>query len=422
MDAFQFQNGVAHAEQVALTQVAEEVGTPVYVYSAGMIRDRYTSLTGALSNAMPEKQIGVHYAVKANGNQAVLSLLAKLGSGADVVSGGELKRCLAAGIKPASIVFAGVGKTREELGAALDAGILAFNVESEPELEALSEVAASKGMSARVGLRVNPDVDAKTHAKITTGKAENKFGVPIERAEIFFKRAHELPGVEATSLSVHIGSQLMDLEPFRLAYAKVGEKAVQLREAGYGIDAIDLGGGLGIGYGGEEGPSVDAYAAIVKETVGDLGFKLAVEPGRWMVGSAGVLLAKIVFVKHGETKRHVIVDAAMNDLIRPTLYEAHHRIEPVIERDGMGALKADIVGPICESGDYLAKDRDLPEVEAGDLMMVRDAGAYSAVMASTYNARPLVPEVLVDGDRYAVIRERQSIEALIALDLVPDWI
>ncbi len=418
MQGFEIRDGALAVENVPLATIAEQVGTPLFVYSAGAIRARYR----ALADALAPVGAAIHYAVKANSNQAVISLLREMGAGADVVSGGELARALAAGVPADKIVFAGVGKTREEMAAALDAGIHLFNIESEPELEMLAEVARSRGTTARIGLRVNPDVDAKTHAKITTGKAENKFGVPIERAPVFFARAAELDGVEPVALSAHIGSQLLDLEPYRQTYVRLREMAQALRAGGYGLTQLDLGGGLGIGYHGQEGPDPKALAAIIKTELGDLGLELAVEPGRWLVGAAGVLLTRVILVKQGVTKRHVVVDAAMNDLIRPTLYDGYHRIQPVTRCDRPDAGPADVVGPICESGDYLAKDRPLPAVEAGELLAVRDAGAYGAVMSSTYNARPLAPEVLVDGDRWAVIRPRQPVEALIGLDRVPDWI
>lgn len=418
MQGFDISDGALAVENVPLATIADQVGTPVFVYSAGAIRARYR----ALADALAPVGASIHYALKANSNQAVIALLREMGAGADVVSGGELARALAAGVPADRIVFAGVGKTRAEMAAALDAGIHLFNIESEPELEMLAEVARSKGVVARIGLRVNPDVDARTHAKITTGKAENKFGVPIERAPAFFARAAELGGVEAVGLSAHIGSQLLDLEPYRQTYARLREMAQTLRAQGYSLRLLDLGGGLGIGYHGEEGPDPRALARIIQEELGGLDVELAVEPGRWLVGSAGVLLTRVTLVKQGVTKRHVVVDAAMNDLIRPTLYEGFHRIEPVAGRDRLAAGPADVVGPICESGDYLAKDRPLAAVAAGELLAVRDAGAYGAVMSSTYNARPLAPEVLVDGDRWAVVRPRQSVEALIALDRVPDWI
>ncbi len=418
MQGFEIRDATLAVENVPLATIADRVGTPVYVYSAGAIRERYR----ALADALAPHGATIHYAVKANSNQAVITLLRELGAGADVVSGGELTRALAAGVPADRIVFAGVGKTREEMAAAIDAGIHLFNIESEPELETLAEVARSKGTTARVGLRVNPDVDARTHAKITTGKAENKFGVPIERAPAFFARAAATEGVEAIGLSAHIGSQLLDLAPYRQTYVRLREMTLALRSEGYGPRLLDLGGGLGIGYHGEAGPDPRALAAIIGEELGHLDVQLAVEPGRWLVGAAGALLTRVILVKHGVTKRHVVVDAAMNDLIRPTLYEGYHRVEPVAGRSRPDAGPADVVGPICESGDYLAKDRPLPAVAAGELLAVRDAGAYGAVMASTYNSRPLVPEVLVDGDRWAVVRPRQDISALIGLDRVPDWI
>lgn len=418
MTPFQRRAGVLHAEDVALPELADQAGTPVYVYSAGAIRARYRALAEALSDL----DVAIHYAVKANSNQAVIRLLGRLGAGADVVSGGELARALAAGIPASGIVFAGVGKTREEIRQGLEAGIHLFSVESRPELEAISEVAASMGVEARLALRVNPDVDARTHAKITTGKAENKFGVEIAFAGSFFERAAALPGVRAIGLSMHIGSQLLDLTPYEAAYDRMAELAQALMAEGHALELLDLGGGLGISYGSAEAPGPDAYAAVVRRTVGGLGLKLAVEPGRWMVGEAGLLLTRVIYVKEGTGKRFVIVDGAMNDLIRPTLYEAAHRIEPVAEPGGAGGLRADVVGPICETGDYLARDRDLPAMAAGDLLAVFDAGAYGAVMASSYNSRPLVPEVLVDGDRWAVVRPRETVEQLVGRDRIPDWL
>lgn len=400
-----------------LAAIADRVGTPVYVYSADVIRARYR----ALADALTPLRAGIHYAIKANSNQAVIALLAKLGCGADVVSGGELARALAAGVPADRIVFAGVGKTRDEMAVALDAGIHAFNVESEAELEVLAGVARSKGLVARVGLRVNPDVDARTHAKITTGKAENKFGVAIERAPAFFARAQALDGVHAVGLSVHIGSQLLDLTPYREAYIRLRSMGERLRAEGHEVSMLDLGGGLGIDYEGGDGPSPTGYATMVTEVMAGAVFELAVEPGRWLVGTAGGLLTRVIYEKRGQAKRHVIVDAAMNDLIRPTLYEADHRIEPVVP--GVAdPTPADVVGPVCETGDYLGRGRVLPAVAPGDLLLVRDTGAYGSVMASTYNTRPLLAEVLVDGDRWAEVRPRQTVEELIALDRVPDWI
>lgn len=407
-----------HVEGIPLPVLAAQVGTPAYIYSAGAIRSRYA----ALSEALAPLNVSIHYAVKANSNQAVIALLGGMGAGADVVSAGELARAIAAGIPADQIVFAGVGKTKDEIRKAIDADIHLFSVESQPELEAISEVAASAGKTARIALRVNPDVDAKTHAKITTGKAENKFGVEIGFAAAFFARAAELPGVRAIGLSMHIGSQLLDLEPYEAAYTRMADLARELMGKGHELELLDLGGGLGIEYGDAKAPTPADYADVVRRTVGGLGLKLAVEPGRWMVGAAGLLLTRVVYVKEGSAKRFVIVDGAMNDLIRPTLYEAEHRIELVSGASEKAQRPADLVGPICETGDYLAKNRDLPVVDAEDLIALLDAGAYGAVMSSTYNSRPLVPEVLVDGDKWAVIRPRETIEDLIARDTVPDWL
>jgi diaminopimelate decarboxylase len=409
---------VLHVEDIPLPALADQVGTPAYIYSASAIRARYTALAGALADL----DVSIHYAVKANSNQAVIKLLGGLGAGADVVSAGELARAIATGIPADRIVFAGVGKTKDEIRRALDADIHLFSVESQPELEAISEVAASAGKTARIALRVNPDVDAKTHAKITTGKAENKFGVEIGFAAAFFARAAELPGVRAIGLSMHIGSQLLDLTPYETAYTRLADLARDLIGKGHKLELLDLGGGLGIEYGDAKAPTPTDYADVVRRTVGGLGLKLAVEPGRWMVGAAGLLLTRVVYVKEGSAKRFVIVDGAMNDLIRPTLYEAEHRVELVSGPSKVAQRPADLVGPICETGDYLARDRDLPVVDAEDLIAILDAGAYGAVMSSTYNSRPLVPEVLVDGDKWAVIRPRETVEHLIARDVVPDWL
>jgi len=418
MTPFAYRDGALYAEDVPLSTIAVDVGTPTYVYAAGGIRQRYHALSAALEGL----DVSIHYAVKANSNQAVIRLLGGLGAGADVVSGGELARALAAGIPADKVVFAGVGKTKAEIAQAVDARIHLFSVESEAELRAISEVATSRGAVARVALRVNPDVDAKTHAKITTGKAENKFGVEIPRAPHFFAAARDLPGVRAVGLSMHIGSQLLDIAPYEAAYSRMAELARELLGQGHELELLDLGGGLGISYAGEDGPDPVDYAAVVRRTVAPLGLKLAIEPGRWMVGAAGLLLARVVYVKEGSAKRFVIVDGAMNDLIRPTLYEAHHRVLTLREWTGSHPQRADLVGPICETGDYLARDRDLPAVGEGDLVALLDAGAYGAVMSSTYNSRPLVPEVLVDGDRYAVVRPRETVADLIARDHVPDWL
>ena len=398
--------------------IAAEVGTPFYCYSGAAILARYA----AYSRAFSGMDATIYYAVKANSNLAVIALLARAGAGVDIVSGGELTRARAAGVPAERIVFAGVGKTRSELAEALDAGIGQFNVESEAELELLDEVATSLDVTATAGLRVNPDIDAGTHAKITTGRKENKFGVDITRAPALFQRAAALPGVRLNSLSMHIGSQLMDLSPYRRAYRRLRDMTVTLRGAGHRIDHLDLGGGLGIGYETDTPADLAAYARIVAETVGDLDCRLGFEPGRFLVGDAGVLITRILFVKPGASKDFVIADAAMNDLIRPTLYEARHRVVPV--RQPAGAVPestCDLVGPICESGDFIARDCRLRAPQANDLLAVLGAGAYGAVMSSTYNSRPLVPEVLVRDRRHAVIRRRQTVEEAMQLEQVPDW-
>jgi diaminopimelate decarboxylase len=419
MDHFNSKDGVLHVEDVAIADIADAVGTPFYCYSSATMLDRYNAYVKALEGL----NAGVYYAVKANSNIAVIQTLAKAGAGADVVSIGEIKRSLAAGVPADKILFAGVGKTREDMADALRAGIRQINIESEAELHALSEVAHSTGIEARAGLRVNPDVDARTHAKITTGRKENKFGVDLDGAPAMFALAASMPGVEMRSLSVHIGSQLTDISPYHDAYARLRAITLELRASGHHIDHLDLGGGLGISYNTEAPPDLDAYAAIVREHVSDLDCALSVEPGRFLVGDAGVLVTRVVYVKHGGEKRFVIADAAMNDLIRPTLYEAYHEIINIADPDAAPAAGAcDLVGPICESGDYIAKDRALPEVAEGDLLAVRSAGAYGAVMSSTYNSRPLIPEVLVKAADFAVVRRRQTVEEAMAMDQVPGWL
>ena len=410
-----------HAEAVSLDALAAAVGTPFYCYSTATLTRHYTVFAGAFADV----DALVCYAMKANSNQAVLRTLAKLGAGADVVSGGELKRARAAGIPPEKIMFSGVGKTAAELALAIDEGILCINVESEPELALLSEIAAGKGARAHVSVRVNPDVDAKTHHKIATGKAENKFGIPISRAREVYAHAAKLPGIAVAGVDMHIGSQITDLDPFGNAFALLAEFVRELRGDGHAISHVDLGGGLGIPYrdNNEPPPSPDAYAAVVKKATRDLNCRLIFEPGRLIVGNAGILVTRVEFVKHGDAKNFVIVDAGMNDLIRPTLYEAYHAIQPVIEpaRDAR-RIVGDVVGPVCESGDFLAKDRDLPEPGPGDLLAVMSAGAYGAVQAGTYNTRALVPEVLVNGADWALIRPRVEVEQLIALDRLPPWL
>ncbi len=421
MHHFAYRNGVMHAEDVDLRDIAREVGTPFYCYSTATLTRHYR----VFAEAFAETPTLVCYAMKANSNQAVLRTFAKLGAGMDIVSRGELRRALAAGVPGERIVFSGVGKTREEMAEGLDAGILCFNVESEPELQALSEVASSKGVVARVSVRVNPDVDAKTHAKISTGKFDNKFGVPISRARDVYALAAKLPGIEVTGVDMHIGSQIIDLEPFDNATALLAELARDLMGAGHKLHHMDLGGGLGIPYRADNEPPPDpnAYAQTILKHTRGLGLKLIFEIGRMMVGNAGVLAFGVIYVKQGEGKTFVIVDAAMNDLIRPTLYDAHHDIRPVVAPSpDADWIEADVVGPICESGDYLAMGRKLPAPKPGDLLAAMTAGAYGAVQSGTYNTRLLVPEVLVDGANWAVVRPRPSYDDLIGMDRMPEWL
>jgi diaminopimelate decarboxylase len=418
-DFFAYRDGELHVEAVPVARIAEVVGTPFYLYSAASLSARYRSFAEAFAPARPL----ICYAVKANSNQAVLRIFARLGAGADVVSEGELRRALAAGVPPQRIVFSGVGKTRAELDAALLAGIHQINVESIPELLRLSEVAAARGATARIAIRVNPDVDALTHAKIATGKKENKFGIDLEDAGEAYRMAAELPGIEPVGLAVHIGSQLVDLAPFREAFARLAELVIELRGNGFAVQRLDLGGGLGIKYHNERPPETSAYAALVREAFGALELDLAVEPGRALVGPSGLLVARVIYVKEGVSRRFVIVDAAMNDLIRPALYEAWHDIVPVrLPAPGAVLSPADVVGPICETADSFASGRDLPPLAEDDLVALSNAGAYGAVMSSTYNSRLLVPEVLASGARFAVIRARPSHEAMLGLDTVPDFL
>jgi diaminopimelate decarboxylase len=421
MHHFHYKSGVLHAEDVSIARIAAEVGTPFYCYSTATLERHYK----VLEQAFRDQKALICFAVKANSNQAVLATMARLGAGMDVVSEGELRRARAAGVPPSKIIFAGVGKTRAEMAYALQEGILGFNVESEPELIALSEVATGMGKTASIAIRVNPDVDAKTHAKISTGKAENKFGVPYEDARELYARAAKLPGLKISGIHMHIGSQITDLAPFRDAFALLRDLARDLKADGIALEHLDIGGGLGVPYhgGNDVPPTPDEYAAVVKKALGDLGLKLVLEPGRMIVGNAGVLVTRVSYVKDGADKTFTIVDAAMNDLIRPTLYEAYHDVWPVEEvRSDMSPMQQDIVGPVCETGDYLAQERALPPAEAGDLLAIMTAGAYGAVMSSTYNTRLLVPEVLVTGDRFAVVRPRPSYDDLIGADRVPDWL
>ncbi|RMA43610.1 diaminopimelate decarboxylase [Rhodophyticola porphyridii] len=421
MDHFLYRNGILHAEDVPLPQIAADVGTPFYVYSAATLTRHYQLFKEAL-DGIPNL---VCYAMKSNSNQAVLKLLADLGAGMDVVSGGEYLRAKAAGVPGDRIVFSGVGKTRAEMELALGGGVRQVNVESEPELELLGQVAVSMEKTVPITIRVNPDVDAKTHAKIATGKSENKFGIPIARAREIFGRAASTPGVQVIGIDVHIGSQLTDLAPFEAAYLKVAELTHRLREDGHDIKRLDLGGGLGIPYArsNEAPPLPMDYGALIKRTVGDLGVEVEIEPGRLISGNAGLMIAAVIYVKQGEGRDFLILDAAMNDLIRPAMYDAYHDIVPVAEPEpGAEQAPYDIVGPVCESGDTFTKQRDMPPLTAGDLVAFRSAGAYGAVMSSEYNTRPLIPEVLVKGDHFAVIRPRPAIDEIINRDIVPEWL
>ena len=418
MNHFEYRDGALFAEGVSITDLAEQVGTPFYCYSTATLTRHYRVFAEALAEFDPL----ICYSLKSNSNLAVIRTLADLGAGADVVSEGELQRALAAGVPADRIIYSGVGKTPEELASAVEKRILQINVESLPELDALSEVAAARNATMEIAVRVNPDVDAKTHAKITTGRQGDKFGINIDDAAAVYDRAAALPGVEPVGVAVHIGSQLTDLTPFRKAFGRVADLVRALRDKGYAIKRIDLGGGLGIPYQDEAPPLPDAYADIVRETVGGLGCHLAFEPGRMVVGNAGILVSRVIYVKSGPGQRFVILDAAMNDLLRPSLYDAYHELLAVREPQENAVFEpADIVGPVCETGDIFARGRPLPPVVTGDLLAFASAGAYGAVMASTYNSRPLVPEVLVNGDDYSVIRRRQSLEALLALDEFADW-
>src|SRR5215467_4825630 len=420
MHHFAFREGVLHAEAVSLVDLAEAVDTPFYCYSSATLERHYRLFAGLFAD-VPSL---VCYALKANSNQAVIATLARLGAGADVVSGGELKRARAAGVPADKITFSGVGKTEPELALAIDEGIFCVNVESEPELALLSAVAVQKGRTVNVSVRVNPDVDAHTHAKIATGKAENKFGIPISRARDVYAAAARLTGLHVTGVDMHIGSQITELKPFDDAFALLSDLVQALRADGHSIEHLDLGGGLGIPYhdGNEPPPHPEAYAQVVKRATRGLGCSLIFEPGRLLVGNAGTLVARVIYVKYGATKIFVVVDAGMNDLIRPTLYDAHHHISAVVGRPEASLITADVVGPVCESGDFLARDRTLEAPQPGDLLAVMSTGAYGAVQASTYNTRPLVPEVLVRGAQWAVVRPRLDPEALIGLDKLPPWL
>jgi diaminopimelate decarboxylase len=421
MHHFAYRDGVLHADAVKLDTLAATVGTPFYCYSTTTLTRHYEVFAGAFADVSAL----VCYAMKANSNQAVVRTLAKLGAGADVVSGGELKRARAAGIAADKIVFSGIGKTASELALAVDEDILCVNVESEPELELLSSIATSKSRTAHVSVRVNPDIDARTHHKIATGRAEDKFGIPISRAREFYTRAAKLKGLKVAGVDMHIGSQITELDPFGNAFALLAEFVRVLRSDGHTISHVDLGGGLGIPYSddNEPPPHPEAYAEVVKRATSGLDCRLIFEPGRLLVGNAGVLVTRVLFVKRGEVKNFIVVDAAMNDLIRPTLYDAHHEIWPVVQQSlSARRVCADVVGPVCESGDFLAINRNMVEPANGALLAVMSAGAYGAVQAGTYNTRALVPEVLVKGAEWALVRPRLEVDQLIALDRMPDWL
>ncbi|RLL72866.1 diaminopimelate decarboxylase [Paenirhodobacter hankyongi] len=421
MDHFLYRNGVLHAEDVAIPEIAAAVGTPFYVYSAATLTRHFHLFDEAFGDT-PHL---VCFAIKSNSNLAVLKLLGDLGAGMDVVSGGEYRRAKAAGVPGDRIVFSGIGKTRDEIHLALTGGIRQFNVESEPELLAISEIAAGLGVTAPVALRVNPDVDAHTHEKIATGKSENKFGIPIAKARAVYALAASLPGLDVIGVDVHIGSQLTELGPFEAAFRKVRELTLDLRADGHDIRRLDLGGGLGIPYtrSNEAPPLPVEYVGVVKDVLGDLGCEIEIEPGRLISGNAGLLVSDVIYVKEGEGRKFLIVDAAMNDLVRPSMYGAWHDIVPVVEpAPGTPATPFDVVGPVCETGDTFARARALTPLAPGDLIAFRSAGAYGAVMASEYNSRPLIPEVLVQGDHFAVIRARPSFEEMLARDSIPEWL
>ena len=421
MDHFLYREGELFAEDVAIAEIAAEVGTPFYCYSAATLERHYRLFDEALEGT----DHLVCYAIKAASNLAILKLLGDLGAGMDVVSGGEYARARAAGVPGERIVFSGVGKTADEMRMALSGGIRQFNVESEPEMLALNAVALELGVKAPITVRVNPDVDAKTHAKIATGKSENKFGIPISKARAVYAEAADLPGLDIVGIDVHIGSQLTDLQPFREAYQKVAELTEVLRKDGHDIRRLDLGGGLGIPYtkSNETPPLPKEYGAMIKEELGHLGCEIEIEPGRLVAGNAGIMVSGVIYVKEGEGRDFLILDAAMNDLVRPAMYDAHHDIVPVREAEpGQEPARYDIVGPVCETGDTFARERDMAHLQAGDLVAFRSAGAYGAVMASEYNSRPLIPEVLVRGDQFAVIRPRPSLEDMLNRDSIPAWL
>lgn len=418
MNYFEYRDGEMYAENLKISTIAQKVGTPFYLYSSASLEYQYNQF----KEAFGDLDLLICYAVKANTNQSVIKTFAQLGAGADVVSQGELRRAIAAGIDPNKIVYSGVAKTVLEMEYALKADIYQFNVESEPELYQLSEVASALGKVADITFRVNPDVDAKTHAKISTGLSENKFGIPWKNVRDICAQAAKLPGIKLVGLDLHIGSQITELDPFEEAFSRICTLIEALREDGHDITRLDLGGGLGIAYEGDDTPPLPyEYAKMVKRVVSHLGCRIIIEPGRFLVGNAGVLISKVVYVKRGEERKFLIIDAAMNDLIRPSMYEAYHGIDPVVKNDQLSQAY-DIVGPVCETGDTFAKSRTITPMQSGDLLAIRSVGAYGAVMASTYNTRPLIPEVLVKQDKFAVVRPRPSYEDIIGLDQLPPWL
>ena len=423
MTAFAYRDGVLCAEDLPLADIARSVGTPFYCYSTAMLNGAYRAFADAFDGAVETGAVDIHYAMKANSNRAVVATLAGLGAGADVVSEGEMRLAMSAGVSPSHIVFSGVGKSRDELAAALDAGVGQINVESVPELEALSALAAARGVTVNIAIRINPDVDAGTHAKITTGLKGNKFGIDIEQAPEVFQRTAGLPGLSATGIAIHIGSQLTELGPFRNAFTRLAGLVETLRGQGLTIDRLDLGGGLGIAYQDEVPPSLPAYADLVREIIVPTGCRIMIEPGRALVGNAGVLVSRVIYRKTGQSRIFLIIDAAMNDLLRPSLYEAWHTILPLRQSAADTPHEpVDVVGPICESGDTFAVQRQLPHMEADDLLAFTGAGAYGSVMASTYNARPLIPEVLVSDGKFAVVRKRPTFAEMMALEAMPPWL
>lgn len=407
------------AENVDVTALAEHIGTPFYCYSTATLRQHYTRL----KDAFAQNEVTICYSVKANSNLGVIATLADLGSGADVVSEGELRRALLSGIPAEKIVFSGVGKTEAEMTYALNADIAQFNVESRAELEQLSEVATKQGKTARISLRVNPDIDAGTHEKISTGKAENKFGIAWDEAEASYAKAATLPGLEIVGIDIHIGSQITELTPFRNAFTKVADLLEKLTDAGHNIATLDLGGGLGIPYGPEDAPppSPENYANLIDEIFGDSGCRIFLEPGRLIAGNAGILVTSVIRTKKGEAKNFIIVDAAMTELMRPTLYGAYHDIQPVITNGNVQDVW-DVVGPVCETGDFLGSERSLPEPQKGDLLAIFTCGAYGASLGSSYNTRLSAPEVLVDNEKFEIIRARPQYDDILALEKVPDWL